>query len=263
MTQKFGRLILPFFWDCIKCFSRKPRSDINQYFEGLHLIWSQSMSASIEYVPEEFIPLLGFTQSEFPQRFLQGSKHTFDYAIALKSVHRCALLFDIESMCKISYRRPIKHQIITTQDVLRWTEQHDYFLFNELNKLTINPHNTGYFDICSTATVRYWFSAFVRGKIPAKSIYNVCNNPLILILSVNSFGVADFVFSVASQLFISSLILVAYRATKIILFPKTMLNWSLSFRLHLASLSWYFFDFPCEAKSDAIHSTADQSFIMD
>ncbi len=77
------------------------------------------------------------------------------------------------------------------------------------NSMTLTESNysidiaqaTGHFNICSTATIKYWFPALVRGKGLAKSIQHAWNSPLTGIFPTISFGFARFFFWQMSQLF--------------------------------------------------------------
>ncbi len=71
----------------------------------------------------------------------------------------------------------------------------------ELHKSAGIAHATGHFNICSTATIRYWYPALFRGKGPAKSMNQVWNSPLSGIFPANSLRFADFAFWQISQLF--------------------------------------------------------------
>ncbi len=65
---------------------------------------------------------------------------------------------------------------------------------SELNRSAGIVQATGHFEICSNATISYWFPTFLRGSGPAKSTHHVRDSPLIGILPADSFRFAGFVF---------------------------------------------------------------------
>ena len=86
--------------------------------------------APIKYILEGCVPFLGFSPSDFLQRFLQSTDYAFDYANTLWIVRQYALRLDIESRCEVLYRLTIKFEVIVTMDILRWDEQYDYFFLD-------------------------------------------------------------------------------------------------------------------------------------
>ncbi len=100
-------------------------------------------------------------------------------------------------MCEILYQLSIKLQAILAQDVRRWVEYYDYFVFEEFR----HANSTSYFKMPSTATTKYWFPAFVRGNGPAKSIRHVWNIPLIGIFPINFYRFSGFAFWQVPDLF--------------------------------------------------------------
>ncbi len=71
---------------------------------------------------------------------------------------------------------------------------------SELNKSAGIAQAAGHFEICSTATIRYWFHKFVQASGPANSMHHVWNNSLTRILPANSLRLAGFGLRHISQL---------------------------------------------------------------
>ena len=132
-------------------------------------------------------------RSNLLQRSIQGVNHTFKYRITSGIVvdahflsmsnrpakHCTALQSNFKALSFTTYCGGLDRMIVS-------------FFTNSITPIGLNrwagtAHGRSHFDICSTAIIKYWFPAFVRGKGPAMSMLHAWNSPLIEIFTYQPF----------------------------------------------------------------------------